>query len=204
MELGELSARYESAAAGEDAIGKDSTGGASYGTYQVATKVGTMNSFLEFCRTRYPEIHAALWPLRTDMLDRRGQFAAKWREIADPTDTGKGLETMLKEAEHRFILETHYLPALKQFPESTRVMVEGSPTLRQVLWSTAVQHRPSSVQMAFVSYCKFGRDKELIVRDIYTYRGTRLSKLTPKERNSVLNRYKDECARAIAMLKKEG
>ena len=207
MKLGVLSARYESAAAGEDAIGWDPAGEASYGSYQVATKVGTMLAFLNFCRdnAEYEAINDALRPLIADMTSKRGKFAAKWREIADPTDTGKGLENMLREAEHEFILETHYKPALAKLPAAAQAIILDSPTLQQVLWSTCVQHRPPTVQFLFSAACRPNRSNVDIIRDIYDGRKQRLGGLPAKMKANIINnRYIPECNRALELLKVEG
>jgi hypothetical protein len=50
QELGFLSERFEASSAGSLAIGYDSTGGTSYGKYQIASKTGTMKSFLSFLK----------------------------------------------------------------------------------------------------------------------------------------------------------
>jgi hypothetical protein len=207
MKIGTLSARYESAAAGEDAIGWDPAGEASYGSYQVATKVGTMLVFLNFCRdrSRYAPINEALRPLMSDITSKRGKFAAKWREIADPTDTGKGLEVILREAEHEFIMATHYQPALAKLPVAARAIIESSPTLQQVLWSTCVQHRASTVQIIFSAVCLPGKPKEQIIREVYDARQHRLGGLPPRMKANIINnRYIPECKRALDMLTTEG
>jgi hypothetical protein len=45
--IGKLSATFESGTAGVNAIGYDKNGGTSYGTYQIASKPGTMKEFIE-------------------------------------------------------------------------------------------------------------------------------------------------------------
>jgi hypothetical protein len=51
QELGFLSERFEASSAGSLAIGYDSTGGTSYGKYQIASKTGTMTAFLNFLKS---------------------------------------------------------------------------------------------------------------------------------------------------------
>jgi hypothetical protein len=46
--LGKLSAKFESSKEGPSAIGYDTKGGTSYGTYQIASKTGTMSEFVAF------------------------------------------------------------------------------------------------------------------------------------------------------------
>ena len=44
--LGSLSEKYESGGRGSSTVGYDSTGGTSYGKYQIASKVGAMDDYL--------------------------------------------------------------------------------------------------------------------------------------------------------------
>ncbi len=50
--IGDLSSTFESGAQGVNAIGYDRNGGTSYGTYQIASKPGTMKGFIEFLREK--------------------------------------------------------------------------------------------------------------------------------------------------------
>jgi hypothetical protein len=52
--LGSLAAKFESGDKGAAAIGFDRTGGTSYGKYQISSKAGTMNRFLNFLAEREP------------------------------------------------------------------------------------------------------------------------------------------------------
>ena len=54
--MGRLSARFESGGDGIAAIGYDRTGGTSYGKYQIASRVGSMKSFLNFLDGEAPDI----------------------------------------------------------------------------------------------------------------------------------------------------
>ena len=60
MKLGDLSAEFESGSRGTSAIGFDSGGGASYGKYQIAHRVGTLDRFMIFLRDNYLELYMVL------------------------------------------------------------------------------------------------------------------------------------------------
>ena len=57
--LGSLSAKYESNG-NPKIIGRDSTGGYSYGEYQIATKVGTFGNYMDFLQTHHPDTYNEL------------------------------------------------------------------------------------------------------------------------------------------------
>ena len=58
-DLGAVSSKYESNGS-PAAIGWDSTGGASWGEYQIASKTGTFRNFMKFLSKRYPGLNAKL------------------------------------------------------------------------------------------------------------------------------------------------
>ena len=60
-DLGSISAKYESNGK-PGAIGRDSTGGYSYGSYQIATKTGTMGTFMNYLKKeqKYSNIYTSL------------------------------------------------------------------------------------------------------------------------------------------------
>jgi hypothetical protein len=82
-----------------------------------------------------------------------------------------------------------------------------SNALREVIWSTAVQHGASGSQKV-VGNALAGRpagslgDRELI-QAIYAERAKHFTKSTPKERAAVLNRFKQEEQDALKMLEGE-
>ena len=79
-----------------------------------------------------------------------------------------------------------------------------SSAVREVIWSTAVQHGASGSQ-AVVRAALAGRqagslsDKELI-QAIYAERAKHFSKSTPREREAVQNRFKREEQDALKLL----
>src|SRR5437868_5572367 len=90
--LGKLSEKYESGGRGPGTVstGKGDPGGVSYGTYQLASKIGRAD---EFVKKHYPEEFKGL-------KGGGDEFTKKWKELVakDP----KALHTN----EHAFIKET--------------------------------------------------------------------------------------------------
>lgn len=192
---GELSAPYESNG-DPGAVGNDSTGGWSYGTYQITE--GTMGSFLDYLGYRIPEYK--------DELQKAGPvgsaaFTEKWQEIAriDPGNFGN--------VQKEFIADTHYAPQVEALKEIGIDLNERSKTLKEVVWSMAVQ-MGEYTQDIFKSALE-GRsiddiaDEELIPK-LYEYRKHYFSLSTPDEREAVFRRYdEDELPAALEMLRQE-
>ena len=82
--LGSLSAQYESGGRGAATINayKKSAsgdhGGASYGTYQIATNTGMMNNFLTWLNKNHPNTAAEL----VKLTPATNQFDAEWKKVA--------------------------------------------------------------------------------------------------------------------------
>lgn len=192
---GELSAPYESNG-DPGAFGNDSTGGWSYGTYQITE--GTMGSFLDYLGYRIPEYK--------DELEKAGPvgsaaFTEKWQEIAriDPGNFGN--------VQKEFITDTHYAPQVEALKEIGIDLNERSKTLKEVVWSMAVQ-MGGYTKNIFKSALE-GRgidditDEELIPK-LYEYRKQYFSLSTPDEREAVFRRYdEDELPAALEMLRQE-
>lgn len=192
---GELSAPYESNG-DPGAVGKDSTGGWSYGTYQIAE--GTMPSFLEYLGYRIPKYREALE--NAGVVGTVG-FTEKWREIAsiDPGNFG--------EVQRAFIADTHYAPQAQALADMGIDLDQRSKTLREVVWSMSVQmggYTPDIFRSA-LNGKNIGdiRDEELIPL-LYEYRKHYFSQSTPAERESVFRRFdREELPAALDMLKQE-
>lgn len=200
--LGSLSEKYEAARAGSKAIGYDRTGGTSYGKYQIASKTGTMDEFLNYTKNRNPEVYERLknaGPANSG--GRGGKFAEEWKALA-----GEG---KLADLEHGFIKSTHYDKQLERIRKSNPAMakqIEGSKALQDVLWSTSVQQRNLSKGI-FNNSWKEGISNEDFIRNIYAERGADggrkyFSRSTEGVRQSVLKRYGREAADALALEKK--
>jgi len=203
-ELGSLSEKYESGGRGPATVstGKGDPGGVSYGSYQLASKRGRADEFVE---KYYPKDFAGL-------KGGTPEFTVKWKELAaaDP----KGLHAK----EHQFIRETHYDPQAAKLNKDLGLdLTKRSAALRDVVWSTAVHHGPNASLIvnslkpliAVTSIDQLA--DEAIVKAVYAERGRKTAdgKLVHFKNVSdewipaLSNRFANEQKDALAMLAKE-
>lgn len=189
--LGSLSAKFESNKKGSNAIGYDSTGGTSYGKYQISSS--TMPKFINWLKSQGGEaadLAAQLsqgGPINTGST--QGALPDLWRKLAS--------EGKLKNYEHDFIKMSHYDAAFNKLSGAQRDLISKSATLQDVLWSTAVQHGDGGAASIFNSTFNPEASPEDWVNKIYDVRGTKFGSSTPAVRQSVLNRFVEE--RKIAL-----
>ena len=133
-DLGGLSSHYESGGRGSNAVGTDSTGGWSYGKYQIATQTGTMKKFLAYLKTANPDIYKKLDDAggNEGATDHTDAFAKAW-DAAAKTDGFAGLE-------HGFIANTHYDPQAEKLSTKGLDVGKRDKAVRDVTWSVSVQH----------------------------------------------------------------
>ena len=155
-DLGSQSERYESngnpGAINTKSASKD-RGGWSYGSYQIATKVGTFKSFMSFLAKEdngYTDFNTSLTNVGGNAAATRGDvsFRNKWKELAKSDATA----TRFKQAQHDFIQRTHHDPAVRAIAKDTGIDVcDGSHSngLQDTVWSTAVQFGPGGARKIF-------------------------------------------------------
>ena len=205
-ELGILSAKYETGGRGPGTVssGAGDPGGVSYGSYQMASKTGTVQRFVTQSDFPWLQDFRSLTAGTPD-------FSACWKRIAaNQTDD-------FQKCQHEFIKRTHYdLLVAKILNDVAVDMNTRTTTLQNVVWSTAVQHGPGTpiVGRACATLsCKPGDPQydEQLIRAIYAERGRRkpdgnlayFGKSSPSVQQGVANRFKNELADALAMLAKE-
>ncbi len=198
--LGALSARFESAAGGSGAIGEDSTGGTSYGTYQLAAKTGAMNGFIKYLDTAAPDIAQTLKNAGNPNGGKNGTFANAWRKIN--AQNPKRFAAL----QYGYIKSTYYDVADRQIKNATGVDInDRSNAVQQVLWSTAVQHGPGGAAQIFDSILEANpkiSDKDLINK-VYEERAKHFQHSTPQVQAAVKARFKVEDKLALADLAKD-
>ena len=204
--LGTLSAKYETGGRGPGTVatGAGDPGGVSYGSYQMASKMGTVQRFV--AQTGFPWL-ADFQNLKAGTAP----FTACWKRIATAqTDA-------FQNAQHAFIKKSHYDPlAAKILKDDGLDVNTRCRALQDVIWSTAVQHGGGTpivhraIGNVSVSKTDPSYDEQLI-RAIYAERGRKkadgnlayFSKSSPSVQKGVANRFKKELQDALAMLAKE-
>jgi hypothetical protein len=200
---GILAARFESASR-PDAIGYDRRGGTCYGTYQLSSRMGGLDAFLKFLDSEAPQWAKQLrevGPANTQ--GRTGAMPAEWKRIhRENPERFAGLQ-------HAFTQKTYYDPAANLINRRTGIDPDqASPALREVLWSTAVQHGVNGAANIFqraldnVSASGPPRESDLI-QAIYSERTTRFTGSTQAVRSAVQNRFEQEMQLALALLPEE-
>lgn len=200
--LGKLSAQFESGKDGIAAIGYDSTGGTSYGKYQIASKVGSMKSFLSFLDQEAPDLSKRLrgsGPANTG--SRRGAMPDTWRAIA------KEQPERFEQLQEAFIHQSHYKPALEAIQQRTGIdMSSLSAAMKEVIWSTAVQHGPAGAARIFAKADNLSGKHEdaayerKMINNVYSVRAGQFGSSTSQVRDAVRNRFRQEKQLALKML----
>ena len=200
--LGVLSAQFESGSDGIAAIGYDGTGGTSYGKYQIASKVGTMTDFLKFLDNQAPDLASRLrnaGPANTG--SRRGAMPDPWKASA------KEEPERFEALQEAFATESHYTPALNAIVKKTGLEEETlSPAMREVIWSTAIQHGPAGASRIFVRADAMSGDptdpnyERNMISNVYKIRAGQFGSSTEAVRAAVQNRFKKEKLLALNML----
>jgi hypothetical protein len=202
--LGQLSEKYESGGRGPGTVstGEGDPGGVSYGTYQLASKVGRAD---EFVKKHYPAEFK-------DLKAGSNEFTKVWKNLAmdDPAALHKN--------EHEFIKVTHYDPQAKKLKMDVALDIdERSAALRDVVWSTAVQHGPNSGLIAKVVKELTKETKladitdETLIKAIYAERGRKdnegnlvyFKRVSEKWKPALSKRFVNECADALELLNKK-
>jgi hypothetical protein len=201
--IGALSAQFESSKAGAGAIGYDSTGGTSYGTYQLASKKGVVKEFLSYMSNINPEWTKTLLAAgEPDTGSQKGDFPEAWKKIAkeNPKEFGK--------IQHDFIELKHYKPTVKALAKINYDVENQPAAIKDVVWSTAVQHGSGGAASIFKQAIQesggVDAKPETIISNVYKIRRTKFGSSTDAVRASVNKRFDTENQLALNMLNDSG
>ncbi|CAF1580025.1 unnamed protein product, partial [Didymodactylos carnosus] len=176
-------------------IGTGDPGGASYGTYQIATNTGTMNNFMKWMDDNQPHMASRF----DGLTPGTGKFDEEWKTLA--------------KQQHAFIKQTHYDKTLSRLPAAYRHQLnldERSPVIKDVIWSTSVQHGADGgaliIQRALAGQNNKNLSDEELINRIYNERGANngqkyFRRSSENVRNGVLNRFKNEKHDALQRLR---
>lgn len=182
--LGSLSERFESGG-NPGAIGYDSTGGYSYGTYQLAHN--NAQNFIN--QSEYAGDFSGI-------AFNSPQYRAKWQEIAKEDPQG------FAAAQKDYIKRTHFDPQMKRIADAGIDVTRLNPVVLDAIWSTAVQHGPST-QIVVNALKNAGPNPADQIKAIYTTRwsgGQNFASSTPQVQSAVKNRLKSELKLALQRL----
>ena len=204
--LGNLSAKYETGGRGPGTVstGAGDRGGVSYGSYQMASKMGVPQKFVTQPGFPWYQDFAGLGA-------GTAAFTKVWKRIAAEQ------KAAFQKAQHEYIKKTHYdLLVAKILREDYIDINTRSHALQDVVWSTAVQHGPRTpiVHKACVNVSYKPSDAkydEELIRAIYAERGKRnakgnlayFSSNSQSVQTGVANRFRSELKDALAMLGKK-
>lgn len=212
-DVGALAARFESGAEGVSAIGYDRHGGTSYGKYQISSRAGTMKHFIGFLQQEAPDIAEKLQkagPANTG--GKQGKMPETWKKIAE--EQPERFEAL----QERFIRTSHFEPAMRAIAEKAGVDSNDMPfALREVIFSTAVQHGPDAAsrivsraldQMGEKALdpkknapADLAKAQENLIRKIYQNRSGQFQSSTEAVQTAVKSRLRQEMGMAISMLR---
>jgi len=210
--LGQTSEKYESGGKGPSAIndykgaaGGD-LGGASYGTYQLASylpanmtngrsRPSAKNSpvMQYIANSKFKDKFAGLEPATS-------AFDAKWREVALSNTTA------FNEDQHNYIKRKYYDVAVANLQRNGLDLTKYGPAVQDLIWSGAVQFGPANVR-AFVETLR-GKS-ELTDKDIINIVGewkinnvdTLFKSSSQSIKDGVKTRYKSEKQALLALIK---
>ena len=194
--LGSMSEKYETGGRGSGTVGYDKVGGTSYGKYQIASKVGAMKDFLKFAEQ-----------------SGRGDVAKKLRDAGAETDTGgtsgKSVDVWkqmaaggeLGDLESQFIKKKSFDPAMAGLKDDDlRKRIEGNKALKEMMFSTSVQHGGGGAAGIMNKVYKKGMSDEDLIKATYAERGTRFGGSTAEVQKGVKNRFVSEEKDVMALL----
>ena len=210
--LGQTSEKYESGGKGPSTIndynggaGGD-LGGASYGTYQLASYLPTMmtngrsrpsaknSPVMQYiANSKFKDKFAGLEPATS-------AFDSKWKEVASSNSTD------FKEDQHDYIKRKYYDVAVANLQRNGLDLTKYGPAVQDLIWSGAVQFGPANVR-AFTETLR-GKS-ELTDKDIINIVGewkinnvdTLFKSSSQSIKDGVKTRYKSEKQALLALIK---
>lgn len=206
---GKLAALFESAG-DAGAIGYDKLGGTSYGLFQLSSRMGVVDDFLTFLKTKAPHVARRLegqGPANTGST--RGEMPDAWRALA------KEIPDLFRTLQTDFVRGSHFEPALDRIRQTTGLdMSNLSGALKETLFSTSIQHGAHGAADIFANALGalqgsglslgdapggLGFESDLI-QAVYGERGKRFTGSSESVREAALSRMGREQALALALL----
>ena len=204
--LGSLSRKYESNGnPGCISSGLGDAGGKSYGMYQMSSRMGVVDDYVQWLHNNDYWFAASLaaHPVGSS------EFDAAWRWLAESAN-----RIDFEKSQHDYIRDSYYKPAVTTL-KNAMYDVEGkhNAVMRDVVWSRAVQYGAGNILEMFITACnKLGYpnlsyvdakeyDKRMI-KAIYldVCSTSEWTNGSPTLRQGLYRRFNSECADALAKL----
>lgn len=136
--IGAVSAQYEASSKGAAAIGYDSTGGTSYGLYQLSSTRGSVDNFMKYLSVNDPSAYTNLNTAAANGGYGGSAFKSAWQNEAANNSKFGGEQTC-------YIKQAYYDVAASNIKSKYGIDVNSQPlAVQQAVWSTAVQMGPNS------------------------------------------------------------
>lgn len=208
-QLGYISAREESNGnPGIVSQNPNDKGGASFGVWQLSSKMGSVDAFLEFIKDKNPRIYYQL----IDAKDKDGgefdeNFINEWKKVADHYYDD------FYELQRKFIKDDYYDTVIKMARKNN---INLEPFLdfnstSNMIWSTSVQHGPGGT-INILKKISLNSPIEDIISNIYEERIKIIAKSYPPDSpnlgvvalyNGIKNRLENEKEEIIRIYQRE-
>lgn len=199
--LGVLSAKFESSGnPGVISNNPGDPGGKSYGAWQFSSRMGSLQSFLGWLKEADSKYYNALSNSKQTDGGFGSNFDNTWAKIASVDKSG-----FLK-LQQDYVKEKYYDRAADKLNSKFGFDVNTkSQALKNVLWSTVVQHGVSGAVNIFSKINLSSSDSQ-IISGVYNERqkvDLYFSNCSSSIKRSVFNRFSREKSEALAMLESE-
>jgi hypothetical protein len=199
--MGSLSAKYESTGSpGTISNTKGDPGGKSYGVFQFASNMGSLNGFLMWLSSADANIYSRLMEARSQDGGNGSHFDAMWVQISNENSQH------FYDLQYTYIKSVYFDPVVAYFKPKGLDIEARSKTLQNVVWSTSVQHGVGGAETIIGLQNLSASDREIII-GIYNERmkvDVYFNSSSPSVRQAVYNRFERELQDALAMLGAEG
>lgn len=208
-QLGYISAREESNGdPGAVGLNPNDKGGASFGVWQLSSKMGSVDEFLDFIKNKNSEIYVILTEAKKQDKNTFGEnFIEKWKEVADNYyDTFYELQ--------RSFIKRNYFDSFSTLVKKNNLNIDyllDFNSTSNMIWSTSVQHGADGAVNIFKKI-PLATNIEDIIAKVYEERLNIIAKSYPPNStnpgvvslyNGIKNRLENEKNEILRIYKRE-
>lgn len=191
--LGEAVARFESGQEGVLSVGWDQTGGTSYGKFQLSSKQGSLEGWLRYCEGLGGVAKEKAQALRAAGIGDTG--SAKGKAVEVYKQLARENPELFERTQREYYIKTNYattINSIKRQAPALAKAIEDDASLREMVFSTAVQHGGAGATRILTKVWREGMSREELIAATYNERGNHFQSSTPATRRAVRNRFRDE------------